>query len=86
LGGAGTLIGPVLGAFVVVFTQTFASSLIGGGNWVYVLGGLYIVVAIYLPGGIMARLPSLIPALIRGKTWLVGLRAADAKRSSTRRK
>lgn len=65
LGGAGTLIGPVLGAFVVVFTQTFASSLIGGGNWVYVLGGLYIVVAIFLPGGIMAKLSSLMPRLFR---------------------
>ena len=71
LGGAGTLIGPVLGAFVVVFTQTFASSLIGGGNWVYVLGGLYIVVAIFLPGGIMAKLSSLMPTFNRGWTWLV---------------
>lgn len=59
LGGAGTLTGPVLGAFVVVFTESYASSLIGGGNWVYVLGGLYIFVAMFLPGGIIKRLPLL---------------------------
>lgn len=59
LGGAGTLAGPIIGSFVVVFTQTYASSLIGGGNWVYVLGALYIVVALFLPGGIMKALPRL---------------------------
>lgn len=81
LGGAGTLVGPVLGAFVVVLTQAYASSMIGDGNWVYVLGGLYIVVAIFLPGGIMARLPLLIPVLRRSWAWLGGLGTADAKRS-----
>lgn len=60
LGGAGTRIGPVIGAFVVVFTEALASSLIGGGNWVYVLGGLYILVAMFLPGGIVVRLPYLL--------------------------
>jgi branched-chain amino acid transport system permease protein len=57
LGGAGTRIGPVLGAFVVVLTEALATSLIGGGHWVYVLGGLYIVVAMFLPDGIVSRLP-----------------------------
>lgn len=62
LGGAGTMTGPILGAFVVVFTQTYATSLVGEGNWVYVLGTLYIVVALFLPGGIvnaLVRLTSL---------------------------
>lgn len=53
LGGAGTLIGPVIGAFLVVFTEHFASSLIGGGNWVYILGGMYIAVVMFLPGGLL---------------------------------
>lgn len=59
LGGAGTPIGPVLGAFVVVFTEAAASSLLGGGNWMYVLGGLYIAVALLPSGGIMAMLSRL---------------------------
>jgi ABC-type branched-subunit amino acid transport system permease subunit len=53
LGGAGTLIGPIIGAFLIVFTQFYASSVIGGGNWVYVLGCLYICVVMFLPGGIV---------------------------------
>ena len=52
LGGPGTLIGPIVGAFLVVFTQSYASSWIGGGNWVYVMGGLYIGGIMFLPGGI----------------------------------
>lgn len=59
LGGAGHRIGPVLGAFVVVLTEAFATSLIGGGNWVYVLGALYILVAMFLPEGIVSKLPGL---------------------------
>lgn len=53
LGGPGTLIGPIIGAVLVVFTEHYASSWIGGGNWVYVLGGLYICVVMFLPGGIL---------------------------------
>ena len=50
--GLGSLIGPIIGAFAVVFTESYASSWIGGGNRVYVLGGLYIRVVMFLPGGI----------------------------------
>ena len=52
LGGPGTLIGPIAGAVLVVATQHYASSWIGGGNWVYVMGGLYIGVVMFLPGGL----------------------------------
>ncbi len=52
LGGPGTLMGPVVGAFLVVVTENYASSWIGGGNWVYVMGGLYICVVMFLPGGL----------------------------------
>lgn len=52
LGGPGTLIGPIIGAFAVVFTESYASSWIGGGNWLYVMGSLYIGVILFLPGGI----------------------------------
>ncbi len=65
LGGAGSRIGPVLGAFVVVLTEAWATSLIGGGNWVYVLGGLYIVVAMFLPEGIVSKLPNVQQLLSR---------------------
>lgn len=52
LGGAGTLIGPMIASFLVVFTESYASAWIGSGNWVYAMGGLYIGVVMFLPGGI----------------------------------
>ena len=53
LGGPGTLLGPILGAVLIVFTEHYASSWVGGGNWVYILGGLYICVVMFFPGGIL---------------------------------
>lgn len=79
LGGAGTHSGPVLGAFAVVFTEAMASSLLGGGNWVYVLGGLYIAVAMLPPGGIMALLSHLMFIFQRRWTRIAVLRASRAK-------
>ncbi|MEW5912428.1 MAG: branched-chain amino acid ABC transporter permease [Thermodesulfobacteriota bacterium] len=52
MGGAGTLIGPVAAAFLIIFAESYASAYLGGGNWVYVMGGLYIAVVMFLPGGI----------------------------------
>jgi len=53
LGGPGTLVGPVLGSFLVSFAKFYVSSWIGEGNWVYLLGGLYIAVVMFLRGGIL---------------------------------
>ncbi len=53
MGGAGTLIGPIIAAFLMIFTESYASAWIGSGNWIYVMGGIYIAVIMLLPGGIM---------------------------------
>ncbi len=82
LGGVGTHSGPVLGAFAVVFTEALASSLVGGGNWVYVLGGLYIAVAMLPSGGIMALLSHLALVIQRRQSRLTVLRASSAKINS----
>ncbi len=79
LGGAGTPAGPLLGAFAVVFTEAVSSSLLGGGNWVYVLGTLYIAVAMLPPGGIMALVSHLILVVQRRRTRTAVLRASDAR-------
>ncbi|MGH6670933.1 MAG: branched-chain amino acid ABC transporter permease [Xanthobacteraceae bacterium] len=52
LGGAGTLFGGVLGAAVVFFVREYLSTLVHW--WQYVLGGIYVVVILYLPGGLMS--------------------------------
>jgi urea transport system permease protein len=55
VGGRGTLIGPIVGAFFVnggksVFTQYFPEF------WLYVLGALFIAVTLFLPHGIVGLL------------------------------
>jgi branched-chain amino acid transport system permease protein len=58
LGGAGTLVGGALGAGVVLFIREYLSTLVHW--WQYVLGAVYVLVILYLPGGLMS-----IPARIR---------------------
>src|SRR6516164_2946487 len=52
LGGAGTLVGGVIGAFIVIFIREYLSTLVHW--WQYVLGGVYVLVILYLPGGLMS--------------------------------
>jgi len=58
LGGAGTLVGGIIGASVVLFIREYLSTLVHW--WQYVLGGVYVAVILYLPGGLMS-----IPGSIR---------------------
>jgi branched-chain amino acid transport system permease protein len=58
LGGPGTLIGGLIGASVVLFIREYLSTLVHW--WQYVLGGVYVLVILYLPGGLMS-----IPARMR---------------------
>ena len=55
LGGAGTLIGPVIACFLITFAKFYLSSWLGTGNWLYLLGGLYIFTVLFLPGGIVNK-------------------------------
>jgi branched-chain amino acid transport system permease protein len=52
LGGAGTLVGGVIGAGVVLLIREYLSTLVHW--WQYVLGGVYVLVILYLPGGLMS--------------------------------
>ncbi|HUI95032.1 MAG TPA: branched-chain amino acid ABC transporter permease [Xanthobacteraceae bacterium] len=51
LGGAGTLVGGVLGAFIVTGIREYLSTLVPW--WQYVLGGIYVLTIFYLPSGLM---------------------------------
>jgi branched-chain amino acid transport system permease protein len=70
LGGAGTLVGGVIGAAVVFFIREYLSTLVHW--WQYVLGGIYVLVILYLPGGLMS-----IPQRLR--EWRVASDAAADK-------
>ncbi|HEU4460705.1 MAG TPA: urea ABC transporter permease subunit UrtC [Methylibium sp.] len=68
VGGRGTLIGPIVGAFFVngaksAFTQFFPE------YWLYVLGALFVAVTLFLPNGLVGllRRPGGIAGLVRGK-------------------
>lgn len=52
LGGSGTLVGGAIGAGVVVFLREYLSTMVPW--WQYVLGGVYVLTILYLPGGLMS--------------------------------
>ena len=58
LGGAGTLVGGVIGAVIVFGLREYLSTLVPW--WQYALGGVYVLTIFYLPTGLMG-----IPARIR---------------------
>jgi branched-chain amino acid transport system permease protein len=58
LGGAGTLVGGAIGAFIVIAIREYLSTLVPW--WQYVLGGMYVLTIFYLPSGLMG-----IPARLR---------------------
>jgi branched-chain amino acid transport system permease protein len=51
LGGSGTLVGGVIGAFIVFFLREYLSTVVPW--WQYVLGVVYIATILYLPTGLM---------------------------------
>ena len=58
LGGAGTLVGGVIGSFIVFGLREYLSTVVPW--WQYVLGAVYVLTILYLPTGLMG-----IPARIR---------------------
>jgi branched-chain amino acid transport system permease protein len=71
LGGSGTLVGGVIGAFIVFGLREYLSTLVPW--WQYVLGAVYVLTILYLPTGLMG-----IPERIRQRRALSGNRE-DAK-------
>lgn len=51
LGGAGTLLGPVIGAFLVVALENIVSGMTE--RWVMVLGAIYVLVTLFAPDGLV---------------------------------
>jgi len=51
LGGSGTLVGGVIGTFIVFGLREFLSTLVPW--WQYVLGVVYVATILYLPTGLM---------------------------------
>jgi urea transport system permease protein len=60
VGGRGTLLGPVIGAIGVNALKSWATRAIPD-LWILLMGGLFIIVVLFLPGGIVS-----IPGIVRG--------------------
>jgi len=58
VGGRATLVGPILGAFFVNGTKS-VFTVLWPEAWLFVLGGLFIVVTLFLPNGLLGLLKSL---------------------------
>ena len=67
LGGAGTLVGGVIGALIVFGLREYLSTLVPW--WQYVLGSVYVLTILFLPTGLMG-----IPERIRQRQTLSGKR------------
>jgi branched-chain amino acid transport system permease protein len=70
LGGSGTLVGGVIGAFIVFGLREYLSTLVPW--WQYVLGGVYVLTILYLPTGLMG-----IPERIRQRRARTGNREEE---------
>ncbi len=68
LGGPGTLIGPALGAGIIVFLKNFISAYTQ--RWLLILGTIYILTILYAPQGLINLL----------KDWLKGRQARECER------
>jgi branched-chain amino acid transport system permease protein len=77
LGGAGTLVGGAIGAFIVIAIREYFSTLVPW--WQYVLGGIYVLTIFYLPSGLMG-----IPERLRGRRSASG-RGNDEEKLATAR-
>jgi branched-chain amino acid transport system permease protein len=76
LGGPGTLLGGAIGAAVVVFLREYLSTKVVW--WQYVLGVIYILTILYLPGGLIG-----ISARLRQRRSLTGRQQGTVMVTST---
>jgi branched-chain amino acid transport system permease protein len=65
VGGVGTISGPIIGAVFFVLLKQLLSVYLPGGIHVLVFGGLFIVVVLFLPGGLITLMPKLHKRLLR---------------------
>lgn len=79
VGGRGTLLGPILGAIAINALKSWATKEFPD-YWLIMLGGLFILVVLFLPGGLVS-LPGRIKAL--WNHWFAPAPLGDAKEITT---
>ncbi len=66
VGGRASLIGPIVGAFMVNGAKSWLT-VVAPEYWLYVLGALFIAVTLYMPQGVVGLLASVKQRLLSGK-------------------
>jgi urea transport system permease protein len=64
VGGRGTLVGPVVGAFIVNWAKTYLTGALPE-VWLFALGALFILVTLLLPKGVVGLWEQLRPRKVR---------------------
>jgi len=75
LGGAGTLVGPLVGAGLVVFLRNLVSAYTQ--RWMLILGGIFIFTVLYAPQGVLGALQALMTRRRLGRVVQSNLASAD---------
>lgn len=73
LGGRGTLAGAVLGTFLVNLAKTYFTTVLPE-LWLYVLGLFFVLVTLYLPGGVIGLFSTLRLTFLPGRLRRAGVR------------
>lgn len=71
IGGSGTLLGPILGGFVLAFLPSFSGDIIGGAGANMIYGGLLIILMFVMPTGIAG-------GLSKARKWVANKRGPGA--------
>lgn len=77
VGGRGTLVGPVIGAIAVNSLKSWASRNVPD-MWLFILGGLFILVVLFLPKGIIS-----IPSIVSGFYRRISKAPPDSETATT---
>ena len=76
VGGRGTLVGPAIGAALVNFAKTWLTGSFPE-IWLFALGGLFVVVTLFLPKGIMGLAGTVRNAMSRARPKTGAIAAAE---------
>ena len=82
VGGRGTLIGPVIGAFIVNFGKTYLTGALPE-VWLFALGALFIVVTLFLPKGVVGLWTQITQPVARAQGEGHGMKAPHITHART---
>ena len=77
VGGRGTLVGPIIGAVFINVLKSWAARAFPD-LWLFLLGGLFILVVIFLPGGLVSLPERLRPVWAKIRSWFPQRAVASA--------